>query len=77
NEWTIIDFTRSRVKLQSFGGTGYQSQNISLVPAPGDPGYDAFYQRYPNGDGYHDMPRTPAPPDQCVLGKALMSRAGG
>ncbi|HEU4361678.1 MAG TPA: MCE family protein [Mycobacterium sp.] len=77
NEWTIIDFTRSRIKLQSFAGTGYQAQNISLVPFPADPGYDAFMERYPNGDGYNDMPRTPAPPDQCVLGKALMERAGG
>jgi len=35
------------------------------VPAPGDPGYDAFYTKFPNGDGVTGLPRTPPPPDPC------------
>lgn len=65
NVFLILDFTRARLKQQLLAGTGYQAQNIVQVPAPGDAGYDAFLERYPNGDGYTDLPRTPPPPDRC------------
>ncbi|HEU4360253.1 MAG TPA: MCE family protein [Mycobacterium sp.] len=77
NVFVTVDFTRAQLKGHMLMGTGYGQENILLVPAPGDPGYDAFMEKYPNGDGFSDLPRTPAPADQCVQGKALMSRAGG
>ncbi|HET9874838.1 MAG TPA: MCE family protein [Mycobacterium sp.] len=77
NVFVDVDITRARIKQHSFAGTGYQQQNIVLVPAPGDPGYEEFIKKFPNGDGFTDLPRNPAPPDRCVPGASLMSRAGG
>ncbi|BBZ12198.1 MCE family protein [Mycobacterium branderi] len=65
NVFVIIDMTRSRLKQQTFIGTHWQQKDLSWVPAPGDPGYDAFYTKFPNGDGVTGLPRTPPPPDPC------------
>ncbi|MGH3958021.1 MCE family protein [Mycobacterium sp.] len=66
NVFVIIDGTRSRLKQQTFIGTHWQQKDLSWVPAPGDPGYDAFYTKFPNGDGVTGLPRTPPPPDPCA-----------
>ncbi|MGH3960873.1 MCE family protein [Mycobacterium sp.] len=66
NVFVIIDGTRSRLKQQTFIGTHWQQKDLSWVPAPGDPGYDAFYTKFPNGDGTTGLPRTPPPPDPCA-----------
>jgi phospholipid/cholesterol/gamma-HCH transport system substrate-binding protein len=65
NVFVIIDVTRARLKNQTFIGTHWQQKDLSLVPAPGDIGYDAFYAKFPNGDGTTGLPRNPAPPDLC------------
>jgi phospholipid/cholesterol/gamma-HCH transport system substrate-binding protein len=65
NVFVIIDVTRARLKSQTFIGTHWQQKDLSLVPAPGDLGYDAFYAKFPNGDGTTGLPRTPPPPDLC------------
>ncbi len=77
NLFLVLDFTRAKMKLQMLQGTGYQASNITQVPVAGDEGWESFIEKFPNGDGYNDMPRTPPPPDECVQGKALMTRAGG
>jgi phospholipid/cholesterol/gamma-HCH transport system substrate-binding protein len=66
NVFVIIDVTRSRLKQQTFIGTHWQQKDLSWVPAPGDPGYEAFYTKFPNGDGTTGLPRNPPPPDPCA-----------
>lgn len=66
NVFVIVDVTRARLKNQTFIGTHWQQKDLSLVPAPGDLGYDAYYAKNPTGDGYTGLPRTPAPPDACA-----------
>lgn len=66
NVFVIIDVTRARLKQQTFIGTHWQQKDMSLVPAPGDPGYDAYYTKNPTGDGFTGLPRTPPPPDPCA-----------
>jgi phospholipid/cholesterol/gamma-HCH transport system substrate-binding protein len=65
NVFVILDVTRARLKSDTFMGTHWQQQDLSLVPAPGDPGYDAYYAKFPGGEGVTGLPRTPPPPDQC------------
>jgi virulence factor Mce-like protein len=77
NVFVDVDFTRARLKSHSFTGTNWQQANLLLVPAPGDPGYEEFIRKFPNGDGVTDLPRNPPPPDRCVPGESLMPRAGG
>jgi virulence factor Mce-like protein len=66
NVWVILDFTRSRLKTQLFEGSNWHQQNLSLVPAIGDDGYDEFMSKFPNGEGVNLRPRTPPPPDMCA-----------
>lgn len=66
NVFVIIDVTRSRLKQQTFIGTHWQQKDMSWVPAPGDPGYDAYYAKNPTGDGFTGLPRTAPPPDPCA-----------
>jgi phospholipid/cholesterol/gamma-HCH transport system substrate-binding protein len=65
NVFVIIDVTRARLKSQTFMGTHWGQGDLELVPAPGDPGYDAYYAKNGSGDGSTGMPRTPPPPDHC------------
>jgi virulence factor Mce-like protein len=65
NVYVILDLTRARLKNHTFLGTHWQQEDLSLVPAPGDPGYAAYYAANPNGEGVTGLPRTPAPPDRC------------
>jgi len=65
NVFIILDVTRARLKNDTFMGTHWQQEDLSLVPAPGDPGYDAYYAKFPHGEGTTGRPRTPPPPDRC------------
>jgi virulence factor Mce-like protein len=65
NVFVIADLTRARLKNHTFMGTHWQQEDLDLVPAPGDPGYDAYYAANPNGEGVTGLPRTPPPPDRC------------
>lgn len=42
NLFAIFDLTVPRLKRTLFSGTRWGNSNALLVPAPGDPGYDAF-----------------------------------
>jgi phospholipid/cholesterol/gamma-HCH transport system substrate-binding protein len=75
NVFVILDVTRARLKNDTFMGTHWQQQDLSLVPAPGDPGYDAYYTKFPHGEGVSGLPRTPAPPDLC--GPDVTAGTGG
>jgi phospholipid/cholesterol/gamma-HCH transport system substrate-binding protein len=66
NVFVIIDGTRARLKNTTFLGTHWQQTDLSIVPAPGDPGYDAYYTKNPSGVGVTGIPRTPPPPDPCA-----------
>lgn len=59
NVFVVIDVTRARLKSQTFMGTHWQQEDLEWVPAPGDPGYDAYYAKNGNGDGSSGLPRTP------------------
>ena len=65
NVFVVLDLTRARLKNDTFMGTHYQQEDLSLVPAPGDAGYDAYYAKFPHGEGVTGLPRTPPPPDRC------------
>lgn len=65
NVFVTLDVTRSRLKAETFLGTRWGQEGMSLVPAPGDPGYEAYYKKFPNGEGSSGLPRIPPPPDQC------------
>jgi phospholipid/cholesterol/gamma-HCH transport system substrate-binding protein len=65
NVFVILDVTRARLKNDTFMGTHWQQEDLLLVPAPGDPGYDAYYAKFPRGEGVSGLPRTPPPPDKC------------
>ena len=51
NLFATIDLTVNRLKSGMFLGTRWGSQGLTLVPAPGDPGYDAYYTNNPLGVG--------------------------
>jgi phospholipid/cholesterol/gamma-HCH transport system substrate-binding protein len=65
NVFVVLDVTRARLKNDTFMGTHWQQEDLSLVPAPGDPGYDLYYARFPHGEGVTGKPQNPAPPDLC------------
>lgn len=58
NLFVTVDLTHNRLKRGLFAGTRFGDENAPLVPAPGDPGYDAFYTRDPMGAPVN----PPAPP---------------
>jgi len=49
NLFVTVDLTHNRLKRGLFAGTRFGDENAPLVPAPGDPGYDAFYTANPMG----------------------------
>ena len=65
NVFVQLDLTRARLKSDTFLGTHWGQEGLSMVPAPGDAGYDAYYAKYPQGEGVSGLPRTPPPPDRC------------
>ena len=51
NLFVDIDLTNARIKRGLLLGTRLGQDRASLIPAPGDPGYDAYYTKFPLGVG--------------------------
>lgn len=51
NLWVTIDLTNPRIKRGLLLGTRLGQDRASMIPAPGDPGYDAYYTKFPLGVG--------------------------
>jgi phospholipid/cholesterol/gamma-HCH transport system substrate-binding protein len=51
NLWVTVDLTNPRIKRGLLLGTRLGQDRASLIPAPGDPGYDAYYTKFPLGVG--------------------------
>ena len=51
NLFVTVDFTNARIKRGLLLGTRLGQDRASLIPAPGDPGYDAYYTKFPLGVG--------------------------
>ncbi|AMO60939.1 MCE-family lipoprotein [Mycolicibacterium phlei] len=49
NLWVTVDLTNARIKRSMLLGTALGQDRASLVPAPGDPGYDDYFSKYPLG----------------------------
>lgn len=66
NLFAVMDLTVPRLKRTLFSGTRWGNEHAQLVPAPGDPGYDAFYNSNPLTAPLAPSPPVPAgsvPPD--------------
>lgn len=61
NYFLIMDLTVNRLKRGLMLGTRWGQPGLPLVPAPGDPGYDAFYSNDPLGAGIAPPPQEPGP----------------
>jgi phospholipid/cholesterol/gamma-HCH transport system substrate-binding protein len=61
NLFATLDLTVNRLKSGMFLGTRWGKEGLTLVPAPGDPGYDSYYTNNPLGVGVA-APASPAPP---------------
>jgi virulence factor Mce-like protein len=51
NLFVTVDLTNPRIKRGLLLGTRLGQDRASLIPAPGDPGYDAYYTKFPLGVG--------------------------
>jgi virulence factor Mce-like protein len=51
NYYLVVDLTVNRLKRGLLLGTRWGQPDLPLVPAPGDPGYDAYYSQDPLGAG--------------------------
>jgi ABC-type transporter Mla subunit MlaD len=51
NLFVTVDLTNARMKRGLLLGTRLGQDRASLIPAPGDPGYDAYYTKFPLGVG--------------------------
>lgn len=60
NLFVNIDLTNARIKRGLLLGTRLGQDRASLIPAPGDAGYDAYYTKYPLGVGT-SLPFGPIP----------------
>ncbi|MDG4669265.1 MCE family protein [Mycobacterium sp. 236(2023)] len=73
NLYIVLDLTVNRLKRTLLSGTRFGDGHVPLVPVPGDPGYDAFYnptttdplraplQPPPAGTSPGETPAAPAP----------------
>jgi virulence factor Mce-like protein len=51
NLFVTVDWTNARLKRGLLLGTRLGQDRASMIPAPGDPGYDAYYTKFPLGVG--------------------------
>ncbi|KUH85222.1 MULTISPECIES: MCE family protein [unclassified Mycobacterium] len=51
NLFVTVDWTNPRLKRGLLLGTALGQDRASLIPAPGDPGYDEYYTKFPLGVG--------------------------
>jgi phospholipid/cholesterol/gamma-HCH transport system substrate-binding protein len=63
NLFATLDLTVNRLKSGMFLGTRWGQEGLTLVPAPGDPGYNAYYTNNPLGVGANQPPNPTAMPD--------------
>ena len=63
NLFATLDLTVNRLKSGMFLGTRWSQEGLTLVPAPGDPGYNAYYTNNPLGVGANPPPNPTAMPD--------------
>lgn len=61
NLFAVADLTVPRLKRTLFVGTRWGDEHAQLVPAPGDPGYDAFYARNPLTAPLEGLPQDHGP----------------
>jgi phospholipid/cholesterol/gamma-HCH transport system substrate-binding protein len=64
NLFVTLDLTTNRLKKGLLAGTRWGNEDVPLVPAPGDPGYDAFYSNDPLGS--LPPPVAPAPSEAAT-----------
>lgn len=62
NLFAVMDLTLPRLKRTLLAGTRWGNEHIHLVPAPGDPGYDAFYANPLTAPLAPPSPPAPASP---------------
>jgi phospholipid/cholesterol/gamma-HCH transport system substrate-binding protein len=60
NLFVTVDLTNARIKRGLLLGTRLGQDRASLIPAPGDPGYNAYYTKFPLGVGT-SLPFGPIP----------------
>ena len=65
NLFIVIDLTQHRLKRGLAAGTRWGNSDLPLVPAPGDPGYDAYYAANPLTAPLAP-PSVPAPPPEVA-----------
>jgi len=63
NLFATLDLTVNRLKSGLFLGTRWGQEGLTLVPAPGDPGYNAYYTNNPLGVGANPPPHPTAMPE--------------
>ncbi|WP_210083566.1 MCE family protein [Mycobacterium sp. OAE908] len=63
NLFATLDLTVNRLKSGLFLGTRWGQEGLTLVPAPGDPGYNAYYTDNPLGVGASPPPNPTAMPE--------------
>ena len=63
NLFATLDLTVNRLKSGMFLGTRWGQEGLTLVPAPGDPGYNAYYTNNPLGVSTNPPPNPTAMPD--------------
>jgi virulence factor Mce-like protein len=69
NYFLVMDLTVNRLKRGLLLGTRWGQPGLPMVPAPGDPGYDAFYSNDPLGAGIAPPPQISEPtPDPASNG---------
>ena len=56
NLFATVDLTRPALQRYLGPGTPWWHGDAALTPAPGDPGYDEFYAKFPNGEGARPVP---------------------
>jgi len=59
NLFVTVDLTRSRIQRGLAAGTPSFQGDAELVPAPGDPGYDAFYRKFTEDPEHFGFAPTP------------------
>jgi hypothetical protein len=77
NLFATLDLTVNRLKSGLLLGTRWGREGLTLVPAPGDPGYDAYYTKNPLGVGAAPPPPSdPATPPEAAVGLPTPVSAG-
>jgi ABC-type transporter Mla subunit MlaD len=65
NLFSFLDLTVPRLKRGMLLGTRWGAEGMSMVPAPGDPGYNRYYTTHPLTAGV--APPPPQSPTGCTL----------